>query len=127
MPSSGRWLIPLGGTKYNGSGISDEWVVDRKRFFPGRLAFKHLSGGRRAELHGVKRGGEKFIAFHIRHPSSILYDPFVDNERIGMIQCCGLGYCGLRLEEVRDILAQPPITISVGEWPEKFLMQDEEE
>ena len=127
MPPSGRWLIPLGDIQYNGSRVSDEWVLDRKRFFPGRLAFNHLSGGRRAELHGVKRGGEKFIAFHLRHPSSILYDPFIDAEKIGEIQCCGLGYCGPRLEEVRDVLAQPPITLPLRGWPEKFLMQDEEE
>ncbi len=127
MPPSGRWIIPLGDLKFDGSRVSKDWELDRKRFFLNRLASFNLNDGRKVELHGVKRGDEKFIALHLRHPSSILYDPFVDVEKIGSISYCGLGYCGARLEGVIGVLEKPPISFSAGSWAEKYLSQNEEE
>ncbi len=126
MPPSSRWLNPLGGLLYSDSLVSDDWVVVRKHFSTGRLAFKDLSDGSRAELHGVKRGSEKFIALHIRHQSSLLFDPFVDTEKIGSIKHLGLGHCGPRLEGIREVLVKPPITLPSSEWSEKFILQEEE-
>lgn len=126
MAPSGRWLTPL-TSEYDGSGIDDSWQVVARGFRGGRLAFKQLSGGRKLELHGVNRGGEKFLALHFRHPSSLLFDPFVDESKIGMIQKFGLGMCGPRLEGVQQELVKPPIELVAGSWPTRFNCPEEEE
>jgi len=127
MPPSGRWLIPIGDLQFDGSRVSEDWELYRKRFFPNRLAKLDLNNGHSAEIHGVKRGNEKFIALHIRHPSSILYDPFVDVSRIGSINFYGLGFCGPRIEDIAGVLEEPPITFTPGTWLGKYLTQNEEE
>ena len=126
MAPSGRWIIPL-TSEYDDSGIDDSWQVVARGFRGGRLAFKQLSGGRKLELHGVNRGGEKFLALHFRHPSSLLFDPFVDGSKIGMIQKFGLGMCGPRLEGVQQELVKPPIELVAGGWPTRFNYPEEEE
>ncbi len=127
MPPSGRWLVPIGDLQFDGSQVSDSWELERKRFFRNRLAKFNLTHGQRVELHGVKRRGEKFIALHLRHPSSIIYDPFVDVARIGSINFFGLGFCGARLEGVEGVLEEPPINLTPSSWPEEYLCQNEEE
>jgi len=126
MPPSGRWLIPLTG-EYDDSGIDDSWQVVARGFRGGRLAFKQLSGGRKLELHGVNRGGEKFLALHFRHPSSLLFDPFVDEDKIGKTQNFGLGMCGPRLEGILEELTKPPIDLVAGSWSTRFNYPEVEE
>lgn len=126
MPPSGRWIIPLKGD-FDDSGIDDSWQVVARGFRGGCLAFKQLSGGRKLELHGVHRGGEKFLAFHFRHPSSLLFDPFVDESKIGGVQNFGLGGCGQRLEGIQKELTNPPIDLVAGSWATRFNYPEEEE
>ena len=126
IPPSGRWLVPL-NTEFDDSRIDDSWQVVARGFRGGRLAFKQLSDGRKLELHGVNRGGEKFLALHFRHPSSILFDPFVDESKMGKIQNFGLGSCGPRLEGIQGELAKPPIDLVAGSWSSRFNYPEEEE
>jgi hypothetical protein len=126
IPASGRWLLPL-GESYDGSKIPDTWVIESKKFRGGRLAFKDLSGGRKLELYGVNRSGDKFVAFHLRHPSSILFDPFVMVNEISSMSRGGLGYCGPRVEGLDSDLQQPPITIAASDWSARFFRPTEEE
>ena len=119
MPPSGRWIIPLEGD-FDDSGIDDSWQLVARGFRGGCLAVKQLSGGRKLELHGVNRGDEKFLALHFRHPSSLLFDPFVDAGKIGMIQNFSLGMCGPRLDGVLEELTKPPIDLVAGSWSPRF-------
>jgi len=126
MPSSGRWLIPL-NTVFDDSKIDDSWQVVANGFRGGCLASKQLSEGRKLELHGVERGGEKFLALHFRHPSTLLFDPFVDASKIGKIENFGLGECGPLLEGISEELVKPPIALVGVSWPTRFNYPEEEE
>lgn len=125
IPNSGRWLAPLGGQN-DAFTVSDDWTVVCKRFRGGRLAYKELNAGRRLELHGVNRRGEKFLAIHLRHPSSLLYDPFVEDSRSKM-GSLGLGWTGVRVQLDDDELSKPPVDFEMGAWPVAYVGGDEEE
>ena len=127
IPSPGRWLFPLGQDKFDSSKLSSEWSISRERFFPGCLANYSLNYGMELEIVGVRRREHRFLAFHLRHPSSLLYDPFVNVEKIPSIGGFGLGYCGARIDVRDELLSSPPLIISVADWPECYVRNSEDE
>lgn len=126
IPQSGRWLVPLSG-KWDGSAVREDWVVESTRFRNGVLATRKLSEGRRLEVSGVSRGGIRFIAFQLRHASSLLYDPFVDSSNVSKMGVGRLGLCSARLEGIEVHLDRPPVAVEAAEWDERFAAPAEEE
>lgn len=123
---AGRWLAPI-ADEWSGAILAKGWSVESERFRVGPLASKILDEGARLEVYGVVRGRDRFLAFQLRHPSSLLHDPFVNGGGLNTMGFSFLGSCSSSLKVVGDYLKHPPTISELGEWPTRYNGGGEEE
>jgi hypothetical protein len=126
-PPSARWLARVEVASQDLSECPDGWQRKSHFWKRGPIFERKLAGGRRLELYGVSRAGADFIAFHLRHSSGLLHDPFANPEAVVTFHSGPLGACGPRLSGLQAELAAPPLEIPEMEWPESLIPPSEEE
>jgi hypothetical protein len=126
-PPVARWLARVEVASQDLSECPEGWQRKSQFWKRGPMFERRLPDGRRLELHGVSRAGADFIAFHLRHSSGLLHDPFANPEAVVSFRAGPLGVCGPRLSGLESELVAPPLEIAAMEWPASLIPPAEEE
>lgn len=112
--NSARWLLPISISDFSDNIFNEGWTLLTKNFRNGLIAtysknMAHYS----AEITGLTRGNNKFIAFSIVYQGRIIHDPF-NNKFLPSV-------------ELTRLLINPPLKISGESWPSNLIVIREEE
>jgi hypothetical protein len=126
-PPSARWLAPIEVASQDLSECPEGWQRRSPFWKRGPIFVRKLGDGRQLELYGVSRAGADFFAFHLRHPSGLLHDPFANAEAVVTLRAGPLGVCGPRVAGLESELTAPPISVPEIDWPAVLVPPLEEE
>jgi len=112
--NSARWLLPISLSDFSDDIFNEGWILLTRNFRNGLIAkyskdLVHYS----AEITGLTRGDNKFLAFSIVYQGRIIHDPFNHNF--------------ISDTELNRLLKAPPLKISGESWPSNLIVIREEE
>ena len=112
--NSARWLLPISISDFSDDIFNEGWILLTRNFRNGLIAkyskdLVHYS----AEITGLTRGDNKFLAFSIVYQGRIIHDPFNHNF--------------ISDTELNRLLKAPPLKISGESWPSNLIVIREEE
>ncbi len=112
--NSARWLLPIASSSFSTDIFNDEWTISTKNFRNGLIATSSMNlSPYSAELTGVTRGDDRFIAFSMVYRGCIMHDPFNKNF--------------VKTVQISNFLNQPPMNLNGEEWPSHFILIAEDE
>ena len=112
--STARWLLPINSEDIAREIFADGWTRSHISFRNGPLAtWDSPLPDYAADLIGVSRDDDRFVAFTLKHRGGTLHDPFSESLTTD--------------PRFAALFANPPLTISGEAWPARYRVSSEEE
>ncbi len=125
-PLPGRLVAPISEVSNPLDDVAEDWEIVSPRFKEGLLAMCVVDTNRSLELVGLVRAGQRFVGIQVRHVSSLVYAPLIDEGWLTSSNWFGLGGCGPRSEGLSSHLGMPPLNIDSSALPEVMMSSEEE-